>query len=156
MKRWTLVVLIAACLSGRGNAADAGKTQDATAEFRPRVEKVLAAWATLDPSKAAAYYAKDPDLVFFDIAPLKYTGWKDYEAGFRQTVADWKSLKLTLGPDFKAYSSGNVAWATYTVSFEIEPRSGDTMRGEARGTGIFEKRGDGWLIIHEHVSAPMQ
>ncbi len=143
-------------MSGSGRAADTGKVKNATAEFRPRVEKIFAAWATLDPTKAAAYYAKDSDLAFFDITPLKYLGWKEYEDGFRQIAADWKTLKITIGPDFKAYSTGNVAWVTYTFNFEIEPKSGETMKGEARGTGIFEKRDGGWLITHEHISAPMQ
>jgi ketosteroid isomerase-like protein len=29
------------------------------------------------------------------------------------------------------------------------------MKGEARSTDIFEKRGNDWVIIHEHVSVPM-
>ncbi len=120
------------------------------------MEKVCAAWATLDASKPARYYAKDPDLVFFDVAPpLKYKGWQEYEDGFRKTATEWKSLKLSLGPDFKAYKSGNFAWLTYTLDFEIEPKDGAPMKAQARGTDILEKRGNEWLIIHEHVSAPI-
>jgi ketosteroid isomerase-like protein len=134
----------------------AAQAEDATAEIKPLMDKVNAAWMTLDPSKAAPYYAKDAGLAFFDVAPLKYSGWREYQAGSEKVFSDWKSIKLTLDPDFKAYKNGNVAWATYTMTFEIEPKSGDIMKASSRGTDIFEKRGGQWIIVHEHISAPMQ
>lgn len=131
------------------------KSVDAATELRPFVEKMLAAWATLDTSKVAPFYSKDPGLVFFDFAPLKYNGWADYETGFKKTISDWKSIKLTLNPDFQATRHGSIAWATYTIAFEIEPKTGTVMKGEGRGTTIFEKRGTDWIVIHDHASAPM-
>jgi len=131
------------------------KRQDAAAELKPVVEKVLAAWTTLDPKNPAPYYAKDAGLTFYDISPLKYAGWSEYEAGFQKVAAAWKSIKLNLNPDLQANRAGNIAWASYTVAFEIEPKDGATMKGDARTTDIFEKRGNDWIIIHEHVSAPM-
>lgn len=130
------------------------KPVDATAELRPYMDKVYAAWQTLDVAKAAPYYAKDTNLVFFDVAPLQFKGWNEYEASFRKTSADWKSIELTMGKDFKATKSGNIAWATYTMAFNITPKEGAPMKGETRGTDILEKRGENWVIVHEHVSAP--
>ncbi|HWR49868.1 MAG TPA: nuclear transport factor 2 family protein [Bryobacteraceae bacterium] len=147
------VVVCSAMLGAYGSRA--AQLEDATAEIKPLMEKVNAAWMTLDPSKAAPYYAKDAGLAFFDIAPLKYAGWREYQEGSEKVFSDWKSIKLTMGPDFKAYKNGNFAWATYTMAFEIEPKSGDTMKATARGTDVFEKRGGQWIIVHEHVSAPM-
>jgi ketosteroid isomerase-like protein len=149
-----LAVVVFFALSG-GCISQAAQPEDATAEIKLLMEKVNAAWMTLDASKAAPYYAKDADLAFFDVAPLKYKGWQEYGEGSQRTIADWKSVKLTLGPDFKAYKNGNVAWATFTMVFEIEPKSDDTVKATARGTDIFEKRGDRWVIIHEHISVPM-
>jgi ketosteroid isomerase-like protein len=150
-----LAVLIAVTLVGCAGTAEPPKTLDAANEFKPMIEKLMAAWETLDVSKPAAFYAKDPGLTFFDIAPLKYEGWQQYSDGFKKVCADWKSVKLTLDPDLKATQNGNVAWVTYTLSFVIEPKSGETMKGQARATDIFEKRGNDWLIVHEHYSAPM-
>ncbi len=152
----TLSFLLLLTLAGCGSApTEPAKTQDASAELKPIVEKVLSGWATLDPKNPAPYYAKDAGLTFYDIAPLKYTGWAEYEAGFRKEAAAWKSMKLNLNPDLQATRSGNIAWATFTAAFEIEPKEGAVLKGEARSTDIFEKRGNDWIIIHEHVSAPM-
>jgi ketosteroid isomerase-like protein len=133
----------------------AAKTHDASAELKPLIEKVLAGWATLDVKNVAPFYAKDAGLTFYDIAPLKYAGWAEYEAGFPKAAAEWKSIKLALNPDLQASRNGNIAWASYTVTFEIEPKQGEPMKGVARSTDVFEKRGNDWIIIHEHVSAPM-
>jgi ketosteroid isomerase-like protein len=149
-----LIVLATAWLAGCGDS-DAGKTKDATAFFKPHFEKVYSAWSTLDASKPSMFYAKDPGLAFFDISPLKYRGWQEYEDGSKKTFANWKSIQLTVGPDFHATQAGNIAWATYTLDFAIAPQTGDVIKAQARGTDILEKRGEEWLIIHEHVSVPM-
>ena len=136
-------------------APEAPKRQDAAAELKPVIEKVLAAWTSLDAKNPAPFYAKDAGLTFYDIAPLKYAGWAEYEAGFQKVAATWKSIKLSLNSDLQATRNGNIAWASYTVAFEIEPKEGAAMKGDARTTDIFEKRGNDWIIIHEHVSLPM-
>jgi len=152
----TVPFLLMLTLAGCGTApTEPAKSQDATSELKPIVEKLLAGWATLDTKNPAPFYAKDAGLSFYDIAPLKYTGWADYEAGFQKVAGSWKSMKLTLNPDMQATRNGNIAWATYTAMFEIEPKEGAVMKGEARSTDIFEKRGNDWVIIHEHVSVPM-
>ena len=162
--KWVILILmnrtvpffLLLILAGCGSApTETLKSQDAVSELKPIVEKLLPAWATLDTKNPAPFYAKDVGLTFYDIAPLKYTGWADYEAGFRKIAGAWKSMKLTLNPDLQATRNGNIAWATYTATFEIEPKEGAVMKGEARTTDIFEKRGNDWVIIHEHVSAPM-
>ncbi len=153
MKKF-LIVLASACLAGCGDS-DAGKTRDATAFFRPYFDKVAAAWSTLDVSKPAAFYAKDANIVFFDISPLKYNGWQDFEAGSRKLFSDWSSMKFTVSPDFHATLAGNIAWATYTADLAVQPKSGNPMNMQARGTDILERRGEQWVIIHEHFSAPL-
>ena len=150
-----LLVLASAWLAGCGSETVPPKPQDATAFFKPDFEKVYAAWSTLDTSKVAVYYAKDPKLVFFDVTPLQYNGWQEYEQGVKKASADWKSAQATLQPDFRAMQLGNVAWATYTVSMVIEHKNGEVEKLRARGTDVLEKRGDQWLIVHEHLSAPL-
>jgi ketosteroid isomerase-like protein len=150
MRRFTLA---AAALILAGCGTDT-KTVDATAEFKPKIEKVAAAWHTLDIAKVAPFYAKDAGLAFFDVEPLKYTGWREYEEGSRKTMADWKSLKLVVNPDLKAYKHGDIAWATYTMGYEVETKTGETTKAETRVTDLFEKRGEDWLMVHEHTSVP--
>jgi len=62
--------------------------------IRKTSEKMFAAWSGLDPAEAAPFYAKDPGLVFFDIAPMKYTGWAEIASGVPKILAAYRSLKL--------------------------------------------------------------
>lgn len=129
--------------------------EDASTELRPHIEKVLAAWSSLDTAKVAPYYAKEADLMFFDVSPFQYKGWAAYEEGFRKTSAEWQSASITVGPEFKATRHGNLAWAVYTFNFSGTLKNGTKMDGPARATEILEKRGNDWVIVHEHVSMPM-
>jgi ketosteroid isomerase-like protein len=149
-----LIVLATAWLAGCGDS-DAGKPKDATAFFRPHIEKVYSAWSTLDASKPSMFYAKEPNLTFFGVSALKYKGWQEYEDGFRKTAAGWRSIQITVAPDLHASQLGDVAWVSYTLDYVLQPLSGDIVKAQARGTDVLEKRGEQWLIVHEHISAPM-
>lgn len=116
-----------------------------------------AAWNTANPDNAAVFYAKDADLVFFDIAPLKYAGgWKEYSDNFKQNVAPgFASLTLTPGKDIKITRKGNIALATLTFHLAAKQKDGTALDFDCRHTMVWEKRGAQWLIIHEHVSKPL-
>ena len=126
------------------------------AEFKSMIDQYYAAWSTLDPDKAAKYYAKDADLIFYDVAPLKYNGWGEYRAGVMKAFTETMSSgKLTPNDDLKINQRGNIVWTTLTFHLSAKPKAGGAMEVECRHTAIWEKRGGKWLIVHEHVSAPL-
>ena len=149
----TFVIALLLAGSVLWNPADA--TAQRATDFKDLMQKILTAWETMDPAKAAPFYAKEPDRVFFDIAPLKYTGWAEYSEGVKKVLADFSSLKFTLGPDVKALQRGNSAWATATFRADLGLKDGAKETMDGRWTVVWEKRGKDWLIVHEHVSAPI-
>ncbi len=135
--------------------AQADKKADAGPDFKAITQKLLDAWGTMDTDKAASFYDKSANNTYFDIMPLKYRGWSAYAAGAKKVLADFQSVRFTLNPDFVAHRRGNAAWATYTFKAVLVPKTGTEMPVEGRATEIWEKRGEDWLIVHEHISAPM-
>jgi ketosteroid isomerase-like protein len=133
-------------LSPAGGAADAN--------VRDTLQRLYAAWSDLDPAKAAPFYAKDADLVFYDIAPMKYSGWSDYAAGVPEAFAPYKSGRFTLNDDVRVHRQGNLAWATATWRADLVKKVGGTEHMEGRYTAVLEKRGKEWLVVHEHMSVP--
>jgi len=127
----------------------------ADAEIRATLERLYAAWFDLDPAKAAHFYAKDSDLTFFDVTPLKYRGWSEYAGGVPKAFAAYGSGKFTLNDDLRVYRHGNLAWATATWKGELARKDGGHERMEGRYTAVLEKRGKQWLLIHEHMSVPL-
>jgi ketosteroid isomerase-like protein len=140
--------------SVRARRAAARPAQDA--EFKALIDGYYAAWSTLDPNNAAKYYARDADLVFFDIAPLKYNGWSEYKEGVvKNFTSQASSGSLKPNNDLKVTRHGTIAWTTVTFHLSVKLKAGGGMEVEARHTAIWEKRGGQWLIVHEHVSAPI-
>ena len=70
-----LIVLPVVVLVLAGQRTSVSAQQD----LKPQVERYWKAWQS-GPDAAAPLYAKDAGLVFYDLEPLKYTGWNDYKA----------------------------------------------------------------------------
>jgi ketosteroid isomerase-like protein len=118
------------------------------------LQKIWDGWATLDPANTAKFYAAGPR-TFFDIAPLKYNGWDEYEKGVKGVLAGYKSAKFTVNDDAAIHPQGDLVWATATVKEEMTNKAGKVEMGNFRWTVVFENQDGKWLIVHEHVSAPL-
>jgi len=158
MKRMALMVL-AVCLAlgfAQTSFAQKGKKAPvaAGAVDKAYLQRIWDGWATLDPSKVKQYYAQGPH-VFFDIAPLKYGSWDEYQAGVTKVLADFKSAKCRVNDDAQIHRSGDAVWITATVAYEMTHKAGKVDMGNFRWTAVFEKQDGKWLIVHEHVSEPL-
>jgi ketosteroid isomerase-like protein len=140
-------VLLGQTSASRGNATS-GVT-------KAMLARVIAAWATMDVSKPMVFYAKDPGLVYYDIAPRKYNGWTEYEKGSVDMFKTLKSLTLKMNDDAQVHNAGNIAWATATVDGEMIAKDGTKTPIDARWSTVWEKRGADWIIVHDHFSMPV-
>jgi ketosteroid isomerase-like protein len=119
------------------------------------LQKIWDGWATLNPDNVAAYYATGPH-TFFDIAPLKYSSWDEYRKGVGGVISEYKSAKFTVNDDVSIHPESNLVWATATVADEMTTKAGKVEMGNFRWTVIFENQDGKWMIVHEHISAPLQ
>jgi ketosteroid isomerase-like protein len=149
-----VVTVLAILLAVAAGLIAADKPTD-TAEFKTLIQHYWEAWSTLNPDNAAPMYAKEADAVFFDIAPLKYNGWEEYKVGVKQVFASAASASFVPNEDLKVTRHGNIAWTSHTFRGTIHQKDGKTMELTGRQTAIWEKRGAHWIIVHEHVSAPL-
>ena len=154
---WFLYVVFAFCgalLTFVGARAQQKATDDAT--FRKLIDGYCAAWSSGNPDNAAKFYAKDSDLIFYDLAPFSYKGWKEYNESTKDLFAgNVESLSLTADKDLKTVRHGNIAWTTVSMHALAKMKNGSTLDTPVRYTGIWEKRGKTWVLVHEHLSAPI-
>ncbi len=122
---------------------------------RQLMQKINDAWATMNVDNAAQYYDKKPTDVFYDLSPLKYTGWQEYADASRKMFAMIESLKFTTYEDATVHHAGSTAWGTATVHADITMKDGKSQSLDCRWTVVWEKKGASWLVVHEHFSAPM-
>ena len=155
--RWVLYVALAivgALLTFVGARAQQKATDDAT--FRKLIDSYCAAWSTGNAEAPAKFYAKDNGLVFYDVAPFSYHSWKEYHDGVQKEFLEGAAeIKLTAGKDLKVDRRGTVAWMTVPMHLFEKSKDGKTAEIDLRYTGIWEKRGANWVLVHEHLSTPM-
>jgi ketosteroid isomerase-like protein len=157
--RWRWLIYVAIALAGAlltfvGARAQQKATDDAT--FRKLIDAYCAAWSTGNADNAARFYAKDEGLVFYDVTPFSYHGWKEYHDGVKGALFDnMESGTLSAGKDLKVRRRGTVAWTTVSMQLSEKTKNGKNLETQIRYTGIWEKRPNGWLLVHEHLSAPL-
>ena len=152
MKRTSLALL--ACFAVVALVSLSAKSKDAGAGVdKSHLQKIWDGWSTLNPDNVAQFYAKGPH-TFFDIAPLKYATWDEYQAGVRNVLADYNSAKCTVNDDADLHPAGNYVWGSSTVNCAMTHKNGKTDNNVFRWTFVLEKQGGKWLTVHEHVSLP--
>jgi ketosteroid isomerase-like protein len=159
MKRLFTVLLCVLALalssSAQTKKSSTKKSSAGPAPDKAYLQKIWDGWSTLDPANVAKYYASGPN-TFFDIAPLKYASWEEYETGVKAVLSGYKSAKFTVNDDAAIHSHGDLVWATATVKSEMTTKAGKVEMSNFRWTVIFANQDGKWLAIHEHVSAPLQ
>jgi ketosteroid isomerase-like protein len=119
------------------------------------MQKIWDGWSTLDTANVAKFYATGPH-TFYDIAPMKYASWDEYQAGVKGELANYKSAKFTVNDDAVVHPHGDLVWGTATVSFTMTTKAGKVEMGNFRWTVIWENEDGKWLSVHEHVSEPVR
>lgn len=158
-ERWRWLMYVAMALAGAlltfvGARAQQKATDDST--FRKLTDAYCSAWSTGNAEAPAKFYAKDDGLVFFDLAPFAYHNWKEYHAGVQKEFLDSASaIKLTAGKDLRVRRRGTLAWTTVSMHLSEIAKDGKSSEMDVRYTGIWEKRGPDWLLVHEHLSVPL-
>lgn len=159
-ERWRWILYVAFAIGGAFLtfvAARAEQTASDHATFRKLIDAYCAAWSTGNTENPARFYAKEDGLVFYDVAPFAYHSWREYRAGAQKELfANLASGTLTAGKDLKVSRHGTVAWTTVSMHFSEKTKDGKDLETDIRYTGIWEKRPSGWLLVHEHLSAPLQ
>jgi ketosteroid isomerase-like protein len=154
---WLLYVLLAffgALFTFVGARAQQKASDDTT--FRKLIDGYCAAWSSGNPDNAAKFYAKEGGLTFYDLAPFSYNGWKEYDAGVRKEFIDNAvSASLAAGKELKVTRHGNIAWTTVPMHITAKFKDGKTLDSPVRYTGIWEKHGKSWLLVHEHLSVAL-
>jgi ketosteroid isomerase-like protein len=152
-----LVVLTCVFALGLSSLAttkkSAGKAAAGPLPDKAYLQKIWDGWGTLDPSRVEEFYAQG-DHTFFDVAPLKYGSWQEYQSGVKKELSNYKSGTFTVNDDAEIQPAGNYAWGTSTVKEDATLKSGRRELATFRWTVVLEKQDGKWLIVHEHVSQP--
>lgn len=113
------------------------------------LSEMLAGWQIGDVALMQKYYAADVAVVSGTYEP-PLIGWNNYLQAYLRQRERVQSVRLERRNTF-IHAKGTLAWAAYQWEFEAMV---DGKPSGARGhtTLVLEKRGERWLIVHNHTS----
>ena len=113
------------------------------------ISTMLGAWQLNDVDKMHQCYADDASFVSGIWAP-PVLGWANYVPLYKQQRARTQQVRLDR-TNTLIKVDGVVAWASYQWDFSGTV-DGQPMFAQGQTTLVMEKRGDRWLIVHNHTS----
>ncbi len=146
------VVCVVLSMMAFGGSARA----DAGADIRALEERFVAAFKAKDVDAIMKAYAPGQTLVVFDVVPPRqYVG----AAAYRK---DWQTFFNSLeGPitvelsDLEVGADRNLAYSHSIQHVAGTDKQGKKLDLTVRVTDVYKRARGRWLIIHEHVSVPV-
>lgn len=115
------------------------------------IGEMLGAWQVNDLEKLHATIADDVSVVSGVWGP-PVIGWANYAASYQMQRARVQQVRMERSNTLiRIAPTGTIAWACYQWEFNgvVDGTPGASV---GQTTLVLEKRGDKWLIVHNHTS----
>jgi ketosteroid isomerase-like protein len=124
------------------------------AEIGALLDKRSEAIWSKDIDRLMSFYA--PDVVYFDLVPpLQYVGSAALRGRFRHWFDGFKGpIGQEIG-DLSIAESGDVAVTHMLIRASGTRQNGREVGFWVRATSCLRRSDDTWLIMHEHISLPV-
>jgi uncharacterized protein (TIGR02246 family) len=156
MVKRLLFALVIASLGGALCAVPAKAAMSDEDKIRALEDKFVAAVNGKDIDAIMSVYVPDESLFVFDLVPPRqYVGAEAYRKnweGFLNTMTGPVKFEVT---DFTVTVAGELAYAHSVHYFTGTDSQGQTTSMIARVSDVYRKIKGQWLIVHEHVSVPV-
>jgi len=96
------------------------------------------------------YYSDSATFVSSDYGP-PIMGWKNWAAGYERQKAAFQQMQIIRRNTF-IFTHADVAWATFQWDFSAMLATGKGYDARGQTTLVFNKVGNGWLIVHNHTA----
>ena len=103
-----------------------------------------------------SFYAPGNNLIAFDaFIPQQYKSAADYKKAYDDFFVAFPGPAKSVISDMNIKVSGNLAYASCIDKWTITGTDNKPIDMIFRATNVFENTSGNWLIIHEHLSFPV-
>jgi ketosteroid isomerase-like protein len=155
LRRAVLSAAVCAAV-GLSDVSHAQIAQPEAAAVRAENNAYLAAFSARDITAMEAVWAKSTNTAVihpFSRTPL--LGWDAVRASYAETFGRFKEVSISASEALVAVN-GSTAWVTSTETLRGQRPSGEAFTTSSMSTNIFQKQGDGWLMVLHHAAAVPQ
>jgi ketosteroid isomerase-like protein len=129
---------------------------DDKADIGALEKRVAAGIEAKDADAVMANYIPGDSLVVFDlIPPRQYTGSDAYKKDWAGVFADCADSPKFEISDLDITADGKLAFSHSIQQFSCTDAKGNKMQMTMRATDAYRKVKGKWVIVHEHLSAPI-
>jgi len=129
---------------------------DDKADIEALEKRVAAGIEAKNADAIMANYIPGDSLIVFDvIPPRQYTGWDAYKKDWSEVIggcADSPKYEIS---DLDVTADGKLAFSHSIQHFVCTDAKGNKLDMTMRATDAYRKIKGKWLIVHEHLSAPI-
>lgn len=126
------------------------------AQIKAIYDQFPASVSAKDVNAIMKFYAPGKELLVFDVVPPRqYAGWDAYKKDWQDFLAAYKGpIKFTIS-DLSYWTSGDLGFGYSIQRIVGTDTKGNPSDMTVRVTDAYRKIGGKWLIVHEHVSVPV-
>jgi ketosteroid isomerase-like protein len=148
-----VVILVSMCTSSCSTANSASDAADIKALEKSYVD----AFNAKDLNAIMAVYSPDENLVAFDaIPPRQYVGFNAYKKDTADFLAAFPGPIRVEQTDWKIETEGNLGYGHGFLRAVLTDKDGKQLDSTVRMTDVYRKINGKWLIVHEHLSFPVE
>ena len=146
----------ALCASVAVPAVAVAAKSDARADIKVLEDRYIAALKAKDVDAIMKVYVPDETLFVFDvIPPRQYVGAAAYRKDWEQFLGVFAGPITVEFSDFAVAADHNLAYGHSMQRVAGTAKNGKRIDVTVRVTDVYKKIKGHWLIIHEHVSVPV-
>jgi uncharacterized protein (TIGR02246 family) len=143
-----------------GIASAAGVVAGATAEDEKAIRELNSRFETAvkarDLDKLMSCYISDDSLVVFDaVPPRQYVGAKAVRKDYEDFLSVFPGTIDSKISDAKITVDTNLAYSHFVDTWTATDKDGKQVQLVFRVTDVYRKTDGKWLIVHEHISFPV-
>jgi uncharacterized protein (TIGR02246 family) len=158
LRRFFLIVstVVAACLASSCSSTQTRLRPTDVDAINASVHRLADAVDAKNVNGIMKYYAPDENLVVFDVVPPRqYVGAAAFRKDWEETLANYPSGVHMEVTDWKVETDGDFAYGYGFVRLTGPSKDGKPQDSTVRVTDVYKKINGEWLVVHEHVSFPV-
>jgi uncharacterized protein (TIGR02246 family) len=128
---------------------------DARADIKALEDRFVAAFKAKDVEAIMKLYAPDQTLFVFDVVPRQYVGAAAYRKDWQNVFGSFDGPITVELTDLDIAADRNLAYSHSIQRVAGTDKQRKKLDLTVRVTDVYKKTRGQWLIIHEHVSVPV-
>jgi len=125
------------------------------AEIETLFQQYLKAFNAKDTNAIMAQYSTTDLFVFDVVPPREYPSWDAYKKDFEALFAVFPGPVTNKLSDLSITTAGTMAYAHNIQTVAFTGKDGSKFNIVVRVSDVLRKVKGKWLIVHEHVSVPV-